>query len=303
MIKLSLAFLFLTIGVFAQENKADSTIKKQIEEYNASFATAFINGKQEDLVKSYTDQTLFMPEHSRQRVGKETIRDFYKQWLAQAKVSAYQRTILELQDLGNYVLEIGTFAENLNVNGQNPFSYSGKYSVLWKKSSNRSLPPTIAAEIWGSASYFDDKNIPNIDDIAVPPTKEYIPTDKLTLEVKERNNRIKELVQNRQGAEHAKMFMPDAMYLTYYTPILSGEKEITAYFTEHEKPGTLRIEQISIQTSNIIYAQKAIVEFGFYNVDWRDDEKNGNVKGKSINVWKKNSDGELLLFRQMVNHD
>lgn len=99
------------------------------------------------------------------------------------------------------------------------------------------------------------------------------------------------------------MFMPDAMYLTYYTPILSGEKEITDYFTEHEKPGTLRIEQISIETSNIIFAREAIVEFGFYNVDWRDGESSGNVKGKSINVWKKNNDGELLLFRQMVNHD
>ncbi|KAF2338475.1 YybH family protein [Flavobacterium tistrianum] len=295
-------FLFAFAG-FAQGSKSDSIIKKQIEEYNISFATAFVKGNQSNLVKAYSDQTLFMPEHSRQRVGSKTIQDFYKQWLSQAKITSYERKILDLQDFGNYVLEIGTFIENLNVNGQNPFSYSGKYSVLWKKSSNRSQSPTIAAEIWGSSSYFDDKNIPNIDDSAILPTKEYIPTDKLTLEVKERNNKIKELVQNRQGAEHAKMFMPDAMYLTYYTPILSGEKEITDYFTDHEKSGTLSIDKISILTSEIIYARTAIIEFGFYNVDWRDGDSNGNIKGKSINVWKKDANGELLLFRQMVNHD
>lgn len=303
MIKLSLALLLFAFASFAQGSKSDSVFKKQIEEYNTSFANAFIKGNQGDLVKAYTDETIFMPEHSRQRVGSKTILDFYKQWLSQAKITSYERKILDLQDFGNYVLEIGTFAETLNLNGQNPFSYVGKYAVLWKKPSNRSLPPTIAAEIWGSSSYFDDKNIPDIDDTAILKIKEYIPTDKLTLEVKERNNTIKNLVQNRQGAEHAKMFMPDAMYLTYYTPILSGEKEITDYFTEHEKPGTLNIEKISILTSEIIYARTAIIEFGFYSVDWRDRDNHGNVKGKSINVWKKDNNGTLLLFRQIVNHD
>lgn len=301
--RLSFIFFLFAFGGFAQENSTNSSIKKQIEDYNGSFAIAFAKGNQDDLVKAYTDQTIFMPEHSRQRIGIKPIRDFYKQWLKQAKVTSYQKTILELQDFGNYVLEIGTFNEDLNLNEQKAFSYIGKYAVLWKKSSKKGMSPTIAAEIWGSSSYFDDKNIPDINDIEIPKTKKYIPTDKLTVEVKERNKTIKELVQNRQGAEHAKMFMPDAMYLTYYTPILSGKNEITDYFTEHEKPGTLRIEQISIETSNIIYAQKAIVEFGFYNVDWRDGENSGNVKGKSINVWKKDSNAELMLFRQIVNHD
>ncbi|MCV2485257.1 hypothetical protein OD917_10000 [Flavobacterium sp. SH_e] len=300
MIKFSFTFFFLAFGLFAQENKIDFGIRKQIEAYNTAFATAFLKGNQNALIKAYTDQSIFMPEHSRQRTGKKSISAFYEQWLSQAKIISYERTILEIQDFGSYVLEIGNFTENLILKRQDPHSYSGKYAVLWQK---KKQFLTIAAEIWGSASYFDDKNIPEIDDSDVSQTQEYISSDQLTLEVKDRNNTIKSLVQNRQGVEHAKMFMPDAMYLTYYTPILSGEKEITAYFTEHEKPGTLSIEQISIKTSGIINAGKAIVEFGFYNVDWRDGDNNGNVKGKSINVWKRNNNGELMLFRQMVNHD
>ncbi|MDQ6531423.1 nuclear transport factor 2 family protein [Flavobacterium sp. LHD-85] len=296
-------FFLLASVTFAQGSKTDSVIKKQIEEYNTSFSNALVKGSQGDLVKAYTDETIFMPEHSRERVGSKTIRDFYKQWLAQAKIASYERKILDLQDFGNYILEIGTFDENLNLNEQNAFLYTGKYAVLWKKSSNRSLPPTIAAEIWGSSSYFDDKNIPNIDDSSVPKTEEYSFSDKLASEIKERNNTIRDFVKNRQGAEHAKMFMPDAMYLTYYTPILSGEKEITDYFTEHEKPGTLNIDKISILTSGIIYARTAIIEVGYYSVDWRDGDNHGNVKGKSMNVWKKDNNGALLLFRQIVNHD
>jgi ketosteroid isomerase-like protein len=301
MIKFILAFLFFTAGVFAQENKIDDSIRKQLEDYNTTFGTALVENNKDVVLKSYTDQTVLMPEHSRQRLGNKAIADFYEQWLTQAKVNSYEKTIVDLQDFGDYVLEIGNFTENLHLKDLKPYVYSGKYMVVWKKASKNKM--TIAAEIWGSSSYFDDRFIPEIDDSKVPATKEFISSDKTIKEVITRNVSIKNLVQNRLGAEHAKMFMPDAMYLTYYTPILSGEKDITAYFTEHEKPGTLSIDQISIETSGVIVAKKAIIEFGFYSVDWSDGGKNGNVKGKSINIWKRNADGQLMLLRQMVNHD
>lgn len=303
MIKFSFAVLLFTAGVFAQENKIDADIRRQLEDYNAFFSKALIENKQNIILKSYTDQTVLMPEHSRQRAGKLAIADFYTQWLTQAKVNSYQKTIVDLQDFGDYVLEIGNFTENLHLKDLKPYDYFGKYMVLWKKNSKNKM--TILAEIWGSNSYFDDWLIPEIEDKSIPSTKVYTSSDQLILEVIERNNSIKNLVQKRLGADHAKMFTPDAMYLTYYTPILSGEKDITGYFTEHEKPGTLSIDKISIQTSGVIVTKtkKTIIEFGFYSVDWSDGNKSGHVKGKSINVWKRNSEGQLMLFRQMVNHD
>ncbi|MBB4802746.1 ketosteroid isomerase-like protein [Flavobacterium nitrogenifigens] len=300
--KFSLAFLFFTVSIFAQENKIDLDIQKQIEDYNSAFATAFVENNKDFILKRYNDQSVLMPEHNRERVGKNLIADFYEQWLNQAKVTSYQKKIVELQDFDNYVLEIGNFDENLHIKDLKSYTYSGKYMVLWKKEDKNKIT-TIAAEIWGANSYFDDRFIPDVDDKMVPQTKAYTSSDKLISEVIERNSSIKNLVKNRQGAEHAKMFMPDAMYLTYYSPILSGEKEITAYFTEHEKPGTLSIDKISIQTSGVIVTNKAIIEFGFYSVDWSNGDKSANVKGKSINVWKRNNSGELMIFRQMVNHD
>lgn len=300
MIKFNFLFFLCAFGLFAQESKTDSNIRKQIEEYNSSFASAFTDGNTDDLLENYTDQSVIMPEHSRQRTGKEAIGNFYRQWLAQARITSFKKFIFELQDFGNYILETGNFTEVLDYKDYKPFEYTGKYMVLWKKDSKTM---TIAAEIWGSDTYLEDRFIPEIDDSMILSTTEYVSSAKLTSEVKQKNSTIKKLVQNRLGEEHAKMFMPDAMYLTYYTPILSGEKDITSYFTEHEKPGSLVIEKISIETSGIIDAKKAIIEFGFYSVDWRDGDSNGNVKGKSINVWKRNKNGELMLFRQMVNHD
>ncbi len=302
MSRITLIFFLLALGTSAQEKETDLNFRKQIEAYNTSFSTFFMEGNIDNFSKLYTEQTIFLPEHSRERIGKKNIVDFYKQWLSEVKIVAFKKTIYELQNLGNYILEIGNFKEDFAKKDHKIYSYSGKYMILWKLA-KKGKPMTIAAEIWGSDSYIDDKEFPEINDANIPNTKEYSDSDKLTVEIKERNQNIRKLVQERNGAEHAKMFMSDAIYLTYYTPMLSGIKDITDYFVDHEKPGTLKIESISIKTSAIIKTEKAVVEFGFYSVDWRDGENNGNVKGKSTNVWKRNQDNQLLLFRQMVNHD
>lgn len=300
MVKYCCLLVLFAFPVFAQQINSD---RKQIEDYNSAFARAFIQKDKLNLIKPYTESSVFMPEHSRQRVGKKSIADFYEQWLRDTKINSYQKTIFELIDLGNFKLEIGTFDENLQLKGEQTFAYSGKYMILWKQSSKKNQPMTIAAEIWGANSYFDDKQIPDINDENNPVTTELNASYPLTAEVKARNNKIQNLVQKRLGAEHAKLFMSDAIYLTYYTPMLIGTTDITNYFIEHEKPGTLKIDSISIKTSGIIDAKNTVVEFGFYSVDWSDGDKKGNVKGKSINVWKKNAAGELMLFRQIVNHD
>lgn len=303
MIKLRFIFILLSFAVSAQKKVSDINIRKQLEDYNSSFASAFIKGDNNGLLKSYTNSSVFMPEHSRQRIGRNEIASFYQQWLTDSKVTFYQKTIFELQDIGNCILEIGNFTENLHKKDDQSRTYKGKYMVIWKPSLKKGQPMTIVAEIWGSDSYIDDKLLPEIEDKLITVEKEYLSSDKLTAAIKEQNNKIKKLVQERSGIEHAKLFMPDAIYMTYYTPMLIGSEKISNYFNEHEKPGFLNIDAISIKTSGIIEKEKAVIEFGFYSVDWSDGSKKGNVKGKSINIWKKNSEGEFKLFRQIVNHD
>jgi len=55
MIKFSFTFFLFALGVFAQENKIDSNVRKQIENYNSSFAADFTGRNKEALLKAYTE--------------------------------------------------------------------------------------------------------------------------------------------------------------------------------------------------------------------------------------------------------
>ena len=124
-------------------------------------------------------------------------------------------------------------------------------------------------------------------------------------EIRGRNAIIGKLVTERKGGEHADLFLPDAIYMTYYTPMLVGIDNIRRYFIEHERPGEVAIDSLALSTGNIypMDGGDLQLEQGFYVVDWRAGGDSGTVRGKSLNLWKRNQDGTLMLYRQAVNHD
>jgi ketosteroid isomerase-like protein len=268
-----------------------------------AIAKAFIAGKTKELQSQYMQWAVMMPEHSTTRKGKTNIKKYYTEWLSQAKMNSYSKTIVEVQDFDGWALEIGTFTQNFTLTGGQPFEYNGKYMVFWRTSAKLETSPFIAAEIWGANDYINDTDFPVINDSPAPHW-DSIANEKLKNEVVSRNRVIGRLVTERKGADHAALFMPDGIYMTYYTPILVGMDKIKPYFTEHEKPGTLKIEALELAT-NDLYTTTAgpVIEFGSYRVDWSDGDAKGTVTGKSINVWKRDATGTLMMYRQMVNHD
>lgn len=287
----------------AQSLTSKDLLWKQIEAKNATISKAFCSGDVMGIIAEYMQDASIMPEHSTTRKGKNDIKQYYTDWLAGAKMLHYTKTILEIHDLDGWALEIGTFSQDFKIHNGKGFNYAGKYMVLWRVQQKLDTSPFIAAEIWGANDYIDDDHFPIINDIPKP-AKETITDKTLEKEIIGRNQVIAQLVTERKGAEHAKLFMPDAIYMTYYTPMLIGMDKIKAYFIEHEKPGTLKIDTLEL-TTDALYATAAgpIVEFGSYKVDWTDGDAKGTVMGKSINVWKRDATGTLMLYRQMVNHD
>ena len=65
------------------------------------------------------------------------------------------------------------------------------------------------------------------------------------------------------------------------------------------------IESLMLSTGNITPMDdgKLQLEQGFYRVGWRAGSDSGTVAGKSLNLWKRDQDGTLMLYRQAVNHD
>jgi hypothetical protein len=123
-------------------------------------------------------------------------------------------------------------------------------------------------------------------------------------EIGGRNAPIGRLVSERKGDGHANLFLPDAIYMTYYTPMLAGIGNIRPYFVEHEQPGGVTIQSLELNAANIypMADGKMLLEQGFYKVAWRAGGDGGTVTGKSLNLWKRDTAGTPMLYREAVNH-
>lgn len=282
--------------------KPTDALWKAISEKNDKQAKAFVAGNTVVMKELYWDWAVMMPEHSVTRYYPEAISDYYNQWFSLAKMNSCSKTILEVIDYDGYALETGTFTQNYILKGGKRYTYTGKYMVLWRISSKLFDSPWIAAEIWGANAPFDDAILPQIKDTDLTIQRRLTGTE-IEKEVKSRNNIIAKLVKERKGAEHAALFLPDAVYMTYYTPVLNGSDKIKAYFTEHEKPGDVTINTLLLDALLVMETKDGAIEFGVYSVGFTSGSYTGMVNGKSINVWKRDKDGVLMLYRQMVNHD
>jgi ketosteroid isomerase-like protein len=296
-------FLLVVINSWAQLKSSDE-LKEKLKTINSQIADSFLRKDFSVITNLYDDnEPVCMPEYHKALYTKDDIKSYYQQWLSKFTINSYKRDIYEIQQIGNYAIEIGNFSINsTNENGA-VLVYDGKYLNVWKVEKNGKF--TLESEIWGANKAIDVSNFASIK------TKESeIPKPKinktLETEVDKRNERIAELVSKREGEKHAvEFFTKDAIYLTYDAPMFVGMENIKPYFEEHEKPNGVSIDSISIKAGKMIPIKNFVIEYGYYYVDVSWDNKKGRaiVTGKSTNVWKRDENGVLMLFRQMVNHN
>lgn len=298
---LALIVFYFSCFTTISAQSSDKELLQKIESINTSISDAFNQESTEKIVSWYAPEAICMPEYHLTITGTTDISKYYNQWFEKSVNKGFQKKAFTVERLGNYILETGNFTSQFSITDTGFTKYDGKYIRCWTVEKNK--PSKIIMEIWGSSSYADRSVFPQILVSETTP-KPMQSTENPFLEiVKKRNSLIAQLVKERKGAEHAKLFTSQAIYMPYYLPMQIGKDAITAYFTEHEKPGDVSIDAISINTGSLLNAGFHIIEFGYYNVSWRAGKDSGTVTGKSINVWKKETSGEWMLSRQMVNHD
>ncbi|MTH16089.1 nuclear transport factor 2 family protein [Flavobacterium sp. LC2016-01] len=292
------------VNLQGQIIKNTEQLKEKLIVINNQFEDSFLRNDSSIIIKYYDDkQPVCMPEYHKALYTKQDIKSYYQQWFSNFKINAYKKVIYEVKQIDNYAIEIGTF----NINSANKkgetLIYDGKYLNVWKIEKNVKL--TLISEIWGADKAIDGSNFSfiktNSNEIPKPQIEKFLEN-----EVNKRNQRIAELVTNREGEKHAdEFFTKDAIYLTYDSPMFIGMENIKPYFVEHEKPNGVSIDSISIKASRMIPLHNFVIEYGYYYVDVSWDNKKGRaiVTGKSTNIWKRDENGILMLYRQMVNHN
>lgn len=292
-------FLVLTSITGKTTAQTNNALADSIGSIHESIEKALINKSLDKFLSYYEPDAICMPEYHTALYSRKDISAYYQSWFDSAAIISLDKKIVDLQEHNGYIIEVGTFIQQHKHGSNNTIEYTGKYLTVWKR---RDGKYKIVSEIWGANTPINPKMFSFTDhnSSSAIPQPASTPVAK---EVAERNKRITELVTKREGVQHAtEFFLPDAIYLTYDSPMFIGFDNIKNYFAEHEKPGDVIVNTLEIKASRIIDLGTIVIEYGYYTIDVSWKGGGGTFKGKSTNIWKRNKNNQLMLYRQMVNH-
>jgi len=265
----------------ALQTQAQHSYTQTLRVINKKIAAAYRHHDTVALLRIYADEAVSMPEYHLTLFGKKAIGNYLLKWMDSARVNSYSRRMHDITKVGNYLLETGTFSNKFSL-GKKAIDYDGKYLNIWQMKPGGGLQ--LISEITGT--------------VLLPRPM----ADQTRTAIQSMNDKVAELVVRRRGQDFAKYYTEDAIYMPYYMPMLIGKAAIDAYYRAHEDPKE-GIDAVHIGATRIIDIGDYVLVDGYYKVDWRGGNAHGTVTGKNINVWKRDRDGNLLLFRQMTVHD
>lgn len=280
---LVVAILIIT-SADAQHLTPQSNEFKKLDSVNGVISALHQSKNITALRNFYRDDVILMPEYHETLYTRSEAFNYYSQWFNATHTTTFNKIIIDLFAADDYLIETGKFLKQYTLH-DTPFTYNGKYLNVWQKDNSGQLK--IVSEIWGSDTNVSRGVFSFINKIKPLPSKK--PANSATLqEIASRNNRIAQLVAAREGEKHAQeFFTKDAIYLTYDSPMFIGFDAILAYFSEHEKPGDVTVNNISLNTGRLIDLAQTIIEYAYYNIDVSWNGGGGLFAGKSINVWQR----------------
>ncbi|MBV7533080.1 DUF4440 domain-containing protein [Chitinophaga sp. sic0106] len=290
---LIIMLLALPIGSHAQVDwRSKLTAINQL--IDNAWATRDLNG----IMTYYHTKSVVMPEYNPTLYGKGAIQTFISAWLDSVKHSNTAHTFTDVQVLKNHVIEIGNYTTTLLYGDNAPYIYHAKYMQIWDITSPAS--PALLTQIQGSTGYIDRKVFPTITVLqkAIPSPEK----NKIQKLIDAKNDTFEDNVKQRNGANMARLYTTDAIYMPYYATAIQGIDSINAYYVVHEDPN-VGIDQVEINISSLKNLGDFVLVNGYYKVHWKAGDNKGIVTGKSINVWRRQADGDYKMYRQMVVHD
>lgn len=296
------AFFLLTndVRLAAQTNMSAIEFRNKLDTINIRMAVLMERKDAAELTHYYNDDAVCMPEFYAQLFRKQDIQQFYQHYFSVNTITSYQKSIYEVLCEHNYVIETGTFTSNILKDDKTSFVYKGKYLSIWQVNDKNELK--IVSQIWGASNWMDRKMLTELPSQRNASSMPALMKNDLTEEVIARNQMLRQAVVASDAKAQTNFYSDDAIYMPYYDSMYVGKKNIDHYFTTHYSPDWF-FDSLSINTSKVIKLENLIIECGYYFVQWGNKKnERGTVTGKSINIWRRDENGVLLMYRQIVKH-
>src|SRR3569833_2922006 len=130
--KTIVALIYLTFfcSYIATAKSLDSTA---VDAINKKMEAYLVKADIPSLLSLYTTDCNYLPEFGPTITTKDQLAAFYRSWFAKSTVISYNKSIYEVQSIGNYLLEIGTMTISYRKGNEANKEYHAKYMVIWRR--------------------------------------------------------------------------------------------------------------------------------------------------------------------------
>lgn len=108
-------------------------LRSDIEARLVRHATALASADVESALSLYAGDAVVRPANLEPVRGKDSLRKFFTQWFAAAKMRDVTYTTEEFEVLGDKALHIGTYKGTAELPGVAPAVDRGSFTVVWKR--------------------------------------------------------------------------------------------------------------------------------------------------------------------------
>lgn len=294
--KILLVFMFLSHHVFSFQSNGNASkmVEKKSERLGSSIALESV----ELFSELFTHDAVILPEYHKMLQGNTSLTRYFKDFFNKTETISYQKHPFEIQEFGDGLLELGTFKHHYKTPFDKSFHYNGKYMTFWALQDGI---PKIKAHIWGASNYFEAQNLDFLS-IEAPEIAIEIPLSEWKEDIEEVRSYIYKAVLNGDAQTTMRSYADDAIYMPYYAPPFLGKTQIANYFYPHYQPGSVQRDSLMTRAVRIIDLGNYALKFGEYHVEWTHQNQPYFIKGKGLSLYRRRDDGELEIYRQMINH-
>ena len=294
--KIFLVFVFLSYTAFSFQSNGNAL--KMVEKQSERLGRAIESESVENFTELFTHDAAILPEYHKMLVSTAHLTHYFSKFFEKTETLYYQKHPFEIQEFEGGFLELGTFKHQYKTPQDVTFDYNGKYMTFWEF---YEAVPKIKAHIWGASSYFKAENLDFVS-VDVPDIVVDIPQGTWKDDIEEIRSYIYQAVLDNDAKTTMRSYAEDAIYMTYYDPPFLGKTQIANYFYPHYEPGSVQRDSLMTRAVRIIDLGNHALKFGEYHVEWTHQDQPYFIKGKGLSLYRRRDDGEVEIYRQMINH-
>jgi ketosteroid isomerase-like protein len=274
-----------------------------LDAYRTAITGAYLKGKPEDAVQFLADAARLMPAYQKTVFGKADAAAYYQAFLKRFAVRAYERSPIEVADLGPRVMEIGRFTMTLAAQGSETHTFAGKYMDLWEKSPDGALRLHTAAWNHDERPKFAEQlrfaEVPS-EHLAL---QARLPvTAGIRLELAALQKLEESAIAQHDGKTWALLYADDGIVLANQGTVVSGRQALDEYFERHAKALPV-FEKLDLRTHQVDDLGDHAVEYSSGVVTWKMNEWSGVSLGKGILIWRRTAGGTPQIWRAISMYD